>query len=117
MTCSVLDRRPAQTSTALTSPPGPGPREAAREPEALPERALWVLGVIVAAVTLALFLPSVRNGRVNWDDADTFLASPHSRGLGWANIRWILAGSVQATRLAASPVQSTLAAGGAGARQ
>jgi len=95
MTRSVLDRRPAQTSTALTSSPGPGPREEAREPESRPERAFWVLGAVVAAVTLAVFLPSIRNGWVNWDDAHNFLGNPHFRGLGWANIRWILAGSVQ----------------------
>jgi tetratricopeptide (TPR) repeat protein len=46
-------------------------------------------------VTLAVFLPSVRNGWVNWDDADNFLGNPHFRGLGWSNIRWIFSGSVQ----------------------
>ena len=58
-------------------------------------RAFWVLGAVVAGVTLAVFLPSVRNGWVNWDDADNFLGNPYFRGLGWANLRWILVGSVQ----------------------
>lgn len=53
------------------------------------------MGAVVAVVTLAIFLPSVRNGWVNWDDADNFLGNPHFRGLGWANLRWILTGSVQ----------------------
>src|ERR1700730_6344170 len=95
MTCSVLDRRPAQTSPALMSSPEPGPRQVAREPGAPSGQAFWVLGAVVAVMTLAVFLPSVRNGWVNWDDADNFLGNPHFRGLGWANIRWILAGSVQ----------------------
>jgi tetratricopeptide (TPR) repeat protein len=56
------------------------------------ERLFWILG---AVVTLAVFLPSVRNGWVNWDDADNFLGNPHFRGLGWSNIRWIFSGSVQ----------------------
>jgi protein O-mannosyl-transferase len=95
MTCSVLDRRPAPTSPALMSSPEPGPRQVAREPGAPSGQAFWVLGTVVAVMTLAVFLPSVRNGWVNWDDADNFLGNPHFRGLGWANIRWILAGSVQ----------------------
>ena len=43
----------------------------------------------------AVFLSSVRNGWVNWDEADKFLGNPHFRGLGWSTIRWIFTGSVQ----------------------
>jgi tetratricopeptide (TPR) repeat protein len=66
-----------------------------REPAAGSGWAFWLLGAVVAVITLAVFLPSVRNGWVNWDDADNFLGNPHFRGLGWANIRWIFVGSVQ----------------------
>ena len=58
-------------------------------------RAFWAVGAFVAGVTLAVFLPSIRNGWVNWDDTHNFLDNPHFRGLGWANLDWILTGSVQ----------------------
>lgn len=77
------------------SSPAPGPRQAVRGPEAVSGRAFGVLGTVVAVITLAVFLPSIRNGWVNWDDARNFLDNPQFRGLGWANIRWILVGSVQ----------------------
>jgi len=95
MTRSVLDRRPAKASTALNSSldRGPVPR---KQPSVVPAgRTFWTLGAVVAGVTLAVFLPSIRNGWVNWDDVDNFLGNPHFRGLGGANLRWILAGSVQ----------------------
>ena len=41
-------------------------------------------------VTVALvFLPSLRNGFVDWDDHVTILSNPHFRGLGWAELRWM----------------------------
>jgi protein O-mannosyl-transferase len=95
MTRSVLDRTPAKASTALNSSldRGPLPKE---QPSVAPSgRTLWARGAIVAGVTLAVFVPSIRNGWVNWDDADNFLGNPYFRGLGWANLRWIFAGSVQ----------------------
>ena len=49
----------------------------------------------MALLTFAVFLASVRNGWVNWDDADNFLGNPHFRGLGCSTIRWIFTGSVQ----------------------
>ncbi len=52
-------------------------------------RTAVVLGTLVAIVTLAVFLPSIRNGFVDWDDAENFLNNPHYRGLGAANLRWM----------------------------
>lgn len=95
MTVSVLDRRPAKASTAINSSSPPGPLPAEQPTGAPSSRAFWLGGAVAAGVTLAVFLPSVRNGWVNWDDADNFLGNPHFRGLGWANMRWILTGSVQ----------------------
>jgi protein O-mannosyl-transferase len=92
---SVLDKRPAKAATALPSSPQPGSSPGEPPTVALPERAFWILGAVVALVTLAVFLPSVRNSWVNWDDADNFLGNPHFRGLGWSNIRWVFSGSVQ----------------------
>jgi len=95
MTRSVLDRRPAKASTALNSSLDRGP-VSRKQPSVVPSgRTFWALGAVVAGVTLAVFLPSIRNGWVNWDDVDNFLGNPHFRGLGGANLRWILAGSVQ----------------------
>ena len=95
MTFSVLQRRPAKAATALHSSPPPGPWPGEPATTASSERPFWILGAVVALVTFAVFLPSVRNGWVNWDDADNFLGNPHFRGLGWDNLRWIFAGSVQ----------------------
>src|SRR5262249_15263173 len=37
-----------------------------------------------------VFLPSLRNGFVLWDDDRMFLENQHFRGLGWTQIRWML---------------------------
>src|SRR4029453_10716480 len=95
MTSSVLAPSPAKAATALPSSPQPGPLPGEPPTVAPSERLFWILGAVVALVTLAVFLPSVWNGWANWDDADNFLGNPHFRGLGWSNIRWIFSGSVQ----------------------
>ncbi len=43
----------------------------------------------IALVALAVFAPAVWNGFV-WDDQFNFLENPHYRGLGFAQIRWML---------------------------
>ncbi len=45
--------------------------------------------VIVAVATFVVFLPSLWNGFVNWDDTTNFLNNPDYRGLGWKNLRWM----------------------------
>jgi len=45
---------------------------------------------IVAALTFVVFLPTVANGWVAWDDDTNFLANPHYRGLGTAQLAWML---------------------------
>jgi hypothetical protein len=91
MTVSVLDKRPAKAATALHSSPPPSPLPGEQATQASSERPFWILGAVVAVVTFAVFLPSVRNGWVNWDDADNFLGNSYFRGLGWDNLRWIFA--------------------------
>jgi Tfp pilus assembly protein PilF len=49
----------------------------------------WRPAVLVAVLTLAVFLPAVGNGFVNWDDDENFLWNPHYRGLGWPQLRWM----------------------------
>jgi len=50
----------------------------------------WALALIPAAVTLAVFLPILGNGFVNWDDQANLLDNLHYRGLGWSHLRWML---------------------------
>jgi hypothetical protein len=85
MTFSVLDRRPATSSTASDLPSEQAHLMGGCVSATPPGWVFWFVGALVAGLTLAVFLPSVWNGWVNWDDADNFLG----------NLRWILAGGVQ----------------------
>ena len=49
----------------------------------------WIVPALIAAVTFLAFLPALRNGFVAWDDDKNFLANPHYRGLGTAELRWM----------------------------
>ncbi|HZV95371.1 MAG TPA: tetratricopeptide repeat protein [Candidatus Nitrosocosmicus sp.] len=48
------------------------------------------LPVLIFAGALAAFLPALGGGFLNWDDAENFLGNPHYRGLGPAEVRWML---------------------------
>ncbi len=56
---------------------------------AMPQAARWIFPLAVAAITILVFLPSLRNGFVNWDDDRNFLDNPDYRGLGWTQLRWM----------------------------
>jgi Flp pilus assembly protein TadD len=51
-------------------------------------------GVLVALLIFvaagAPFLPALPGEFLNWDDSVNFVANPHYRGLGWAQISWML---------------------------
>ncbi len=49
----------------------------------------WLLPAFVVFVTVFVFVPSLQNGFVNWDDDHMLLQNPHYRGLGWAQVRWM----------------------------
>jgi tetratricopeptide (TPR) repeat protein len=52
----------------------------------------WVrpaLALLAAAAVLAVFLPALRNGFLDWDDSANFLENLNFRGLGWAQLRWM----------------------------
>src|SRR3989304_10380879 len=51
--------------------------------------ARWLPGLLVAAVTLLAFLPSLQGEFLNWDDDENFLFNPHYRGLGVGHLRWM----------------------------
>jgi tetratricopeptide (TPR) repeat protein len=45
--------------------------------------------LFVGLVTCAVFLPSLSNDFLNWDDDTTLANNPHYRGLGWQQLRWM----------------------------
>ena len=49
-----------------------------------------LLPLLVFLITGAVFLPALRGDFLNWDDSVNFVANPHYRGLGWAQIKWML---------------------------
>src|SRR5215208_562754 len=52
----------------------------------------WVrlaIPLFVAALSVAAFLPVLRNGFVSWDDDKNFVENPHFRGLGLDQLRWM----------------------------
>lgn len=44
---------------------------------------------MVAAASIAAFLPALSPGFVNWDDPATLLDNPHYRGLGPRQLHWM----------------------------
>lgn len=68
------------SATGETVPPFPIP----------PPPREW-LAAFIAAVTFLAFLPVVKNGFVQWDDA-TLLENLGYRGLGLSQLQWIVAG-------------------------
>ncbi|MBI4637484.1 MAG: tetratricopeptide repeat protein [Candidatus Rokubacteria bacterium] len=49
-----------------------------------------VIPLAIALLTLVVFAPALSNGFVDWDDDRNFLLNPAYRGLGWAELRWML---------------------------
>jgi len=58
---------------------GPAPRPRRR----------FLLPAAIALVSFLAFLPSLKGEFLNWDDDYNYLANPHYRGLGPANLRWM----------------------------
>lgn len=50
--------------------------------------------LVPAAVTLVVFAATLGHGWVDFDDNENFLANPHYRGLGPAQLRWMLTGVI-----------------------
>lgn len=50
----------------------------------------WILPLVIAAITYAVFTPVLGGEFLNWDDRDNFLLNEHYRGLGWAQIQWMV---------------------------
>ncbi len=48
----------------------------------------WLMGIPLALIVIAAFIPSLNNGFVNWDDDKNFLENPFYHGLGPAEVKW-----------------------------
>ena len=63
-------------------------RERRRAATNRPARLAWLLGTLVAVWTLVVFLPTVWNDFVTWDDPRMFLENPYHRGPALAELRY-----------------------------
>src|SRR5262245_60696900 len=49
----------------------------------------WTIPLALAVLTFLVFLPSLWNGFVQWDDQVNLYENPEYRGLTWQQIRWM----------------------------
>ena len=49
----------------------------------------WVIPVSIFIITIVVFIPTLQNGFVNWDDESFLVANSNYRGLGWQQFRWM----------------------------
>jgi len=85
---SATSRRPPAQAAPAARRPADEPRTVAVVSAAPAWR--WLLPPIVALVTLAVFWPVLGHQFLDWDDDVTLVNNPEFRGLGWANLRWML---------------------------
>ncbi len=48
-----------------------------------------IAAVLIALLTLVVFLPALNNGFVNWDDYKNLVDNPNFRGFGWEQLQWM----------------------------
>jgi tetratricopeptide (TPR) repeat protein len=58
-------------------------------PSPSPPARFFLVPLVLAGLTFAVFSPALRGDFVNWDDDLNFLNNPHYRGLGLAQLRWM----------------------------
>ena len=51
--------------------------------------AAWGAALLVSALAILPFLPTLGGQFLNWDDGINFVTNPGFRGLGWAQLRWM----------------------------
>jgi protein O-mannosyl-transferase len=67
----------------------PDPAKNPASPGAMDRQTIVMLALALAVVVIALFLPALRNGFVNYDDPDYITHNVHVlQGLNWENIKW-----------------------------
>jgi Flp pilus assembly protein TadD len=76
---------PAGTSAQLTD------RTFGALPDSLNSRMIGsvIVPAALAVITVLVFLPTLWNGFVEWDDQVVLYQNPEYRGLAWSNIRWM----------------------------
>lgn len=67
--------------------PAARPPEPRRQPSRLPVR--WLAGLLVAAATAVVYIPTLSNGFVDFDDQTNLTDNPFFRGLGPQALRWM----------------------------
>jgi len=85
---SAKSRRPRAEGTTAAERTPAVPLSIAAAPGVAPRR--WRFPLAVAVVTVAAFWPVLGHQFLDWDDDVTLVANPAFRGLGWANLRWML---------------------------
>jgi protein O-mannosyl-transferase len=58
-----------------------------------------IAALIVAVVTAAVYIPSLSNGFVNWDDPVTVINNPYIRSLDFSSLRWMFLESHNGNRI------------------
>jgi protein O-mannosyl-transferase len=65
---------------------GSSPTRARQGP---PAWAPWAAALVIVAVSVLAFAPSLTGEFLNWDDERNFVKNEDYRGLGWLQIRWM----------------------------
>ena len=61
----------------------------------------WLVAVLLALVTIALYWPAMQCDFINYDDPDYVTANPHVQGgLTWAGVKWAFGNTEQAAQWA-----------------
>src|SRR5262245_20878481 len=60
-------------------------------PRLRPDRG-WIPLLVAGLVTFGVWIPTLSNGFVAWDDDINFLRNEHYRGLAGSNLKWMFAG-------------------------
>ena len=74
-----------RAAVAAVSGPSAGPSQ---EPLPAWDRRTWLVVIPLVFFIMYAFIPSLGNEFVVWDDDQNFLANPHFRGLGTAQMKW-----------------------------
>lgn len=48
-----------------------------------------IAALLIGLLTLAVFLPALNHGFVNWDDDRNLITNPNYRGFGWIQLKWM----------------------------
>jgi len=52
-------------------------------------RSIGIIAILIGLLTLAVFLPAIHGGFVNWDDDVNLVNNPGYRGFSWSHLTWM----------------------------